>query len=80
MDTEIINTCFITTEEYSRLIRCASFLEAILAHKIDKSFPSEAEKEILRIQELMKPPVINPYAGQVGEPEPPAKEGDDGDA
>jgi len=49
-----LNTCVISLEEYARLIRCENFLKLILSHEIDKSYPSPAEEQIRRIQNLME--------------------------
>lgn len=50
-----MNTVNVSLEEYKMLIRNSTLLEIILNHKIEKSFPSEVELEILRIQKLVAP-------------------------
>ena len=85
MDIDPINTCIITTVEYARLVRYAAYLDCILAHEIDKVYPSEAEKEILRIKKIICPcaldcelrgvPMVEPDSG--AGPEAPKEESDD---
>lgn len=66
-----VNTITITTEEYSCLIRRSVLLDVILACKVDeKAYLSEAEKETLRIREIVGPAKL----------EVPAQEGEDEDA
>ena len=56
-DTKL-GTITITTEEYARLVRNSAYLEVILAHKIDKAYPSDVEAEIQRIQGILLPLTI----------------------
>ena len=45
----------ISTDEYTTLVRRSVLLDVILSCKIDKAYPSETEKEVLRVRELVDP-------------------------
>ena len=53
-----INTITIDVEEYAGLIRRSALLDVILSCKVDKAYPSETEKEVLRIKELIGPSAL----------------------
>ena len=67
-----INTITIDVEDYAGLIRRSALLDVIMACKSDKAYPSETEKEVLRIKEI-----IGPSALTVSDPE---EEGEGEDA
>ncbi len=48
----------ISLEEYKMLVRNSSMLEILLSHNIERAYPSEVEKEILRIRKLVAPLTI----------------------
>lgn len=50
-----VNTITISTDEYSVLIRRSVLLDVILACNVDKKYPSELEKEVLRIRQIVGP-------------------------
>ena len=50
-----VNTITISTDDYSVLIRRSVLLDVILACNVDKKYPSEMEKEVLRIRQIVGP-------------------------
>ncbi len=57
-EATFIPTVTISLEEYKMLVRNSSMLEVILSIEIDKAYPSDLEREIMRIRKLMAPLTI----------------------
>ncbi len=47
---EIVGTMVITTDEYKDLVRRSVMLDVLLSHKVDRAYPSEIEREVVRFR------------------------------